>query len=87
MRAIAAFPANEDGDLELAEGDLIEILEHVDDAWLMGKKENGQVGIFPSNFAESVDDQYVATFDYSSDVESDLQFAAGESITITSKGQ
>lgn len=86
MRAIAPFPAGEEGDLELIEGELVEIVERVDEAWMKGKKDTGECGIFPSNFVEPIDDQYIATFDYASDEPLDLSFAAGETITVTSKG-
>ena len=58
----------------------------VDDQWLKGKRSDGQIGIFPSNFVEDVENLYEGSFDYHSDVPEDLSFSTGETITVTSKG-
>lgn len=66
-------------------GDFIDVLGAVDDQWLKGKRSDGQIGIFPSNFVEDVENLYEASFDYHSDVAEDLSFSTGETITVTSK--
>ncbi|TRZ03076.1 hypothetical protein DNTS_029877 [Danionella cerebrum] len=45
-------PAHED-ELELAVGEIVEILREIEDGWWMGKKNN-QIGAFPSNFVKEI---------------------------------
>ena len=85
-KVIAPFPKDQPEDLELIEGDFIEILADIDEQWYKGRNQSGQEGIFPSNFVEKLEDQYQAVFDYNSNTEGDLVFSTGEIITVTSKG-
>uniref|UniRef100_A0A667Z0K5 Osteoclast-stimulating factor 1 n=1 Tax=Myripristis murdjan TaxID=586833 RepID=A0A667Z0K5_9TELE len=48
----AYSPMNED-ELELAVGEIIEIIREIEDGWWMGLK-NGKVGAFPSNFVKEI---------------------------------
>ncbi|XP_068998160.1 SH3 domain-containing protein 21 isoform X2 [Embiotoca jacksoni] len=50
--AFAYNPSNED-ELELAPGEIVEIIREIEDGWWMGLK-NGKVGAFPSNFVKEV---------------------------------
>ena len=86
-RVIAPFPKDQAEDLELIEGDFIDILADIDEQWYKGRNKSGEEGIFPSNFVERLEDQYQAVFDYHSDTEGDLVFSIGEIITVTSKGR
>lgn len=45
-------PTKED-ELELCVGDLVQIMEEIEDGWWLGKK-NKQLGAFPSNFVEEL---------------------------------
>ncbi|KAM3614497.1 uncharacterized protein V6R79_015444 [Siganus canaliculatus] len=45
-------PMNED-ELQLASGEIIEIIREIEDGWWMGVK-NGKVGAFPSNFVKEI---------------------------------
>ncbi|KNC84703.1 hypothetical protein SARC_03078 [Sphaeroforma arctica JP610] len=52
-RALFDYDANDSDDLPFKEGDMIEVLEHVDADWLTGTL-NGNTGMFPLNFVEIV---------------------------------
>ena len=54
---------------------------------LKGRRDDGEIGIFPANFVEEIGEAYEAVFDYESDVDGDLSFAAGEMITVTDKSK
>ncbi|KAJ3016840.1 UNVERIFIED_CONTAM: hypothetical protein HDU68_012000 [Siphonaria sp. JEL0065] len=49
--AVKDFQTGVDGDLSFKVGDLIEVLEEVDENWMSGSL-NGKIGIFPTNFTE-----------------------------------
>ncbi|TDZ12730.1 Drebrin-like protein B [Colletotrichum spinosum] len=46
----------EDNELELREGEYVTNIEMVDDDWWMGTNQQGEAGLFPSNYVELVDD-------------------------------
>nr|XP_015805563.2 SH3 domain-containing protein 21 [Nothobranchius furzeri] len=50
--AFAYAPQNED-ELELAPGEIVDIVKEIEDGWWMGVK-NGKVGAFPSNFVKEL---------------------------------
>ncbi|KAJ3280346.1 hypothetical protein HDU76_009204 [Blyttiomyces sp. JEL0837] len=50
--AIADFGSTEDGDLPFKMGDLITVLEEVDENWYKGELKNRQ-GIFPKNYVQA----------------------------------
>lgn len=56
-RCVARFDfEGEQGDeLSFSEGDVIQLLEYVEDEWASGKL-NGHVGIFPLNYVEVLED-------------------------------
>ncbi|KAL2128838.1 hypothetical protein VTI74DRAFT_8584 [Chaetomium olivicolor] len=47
----------EDNEIELREGQYVTNIEMVDDDWWMGTNEQGESGLFPSNYVELVDDE------------------------------
>ena len=51
MRALHDFPGEEVTDLSFQAGDVIEVVERIDEAWLMGRL-NGQEGQFPAAFVD-----------------------------------
>ena len=53
--AVYDYDAVEDGDLPFKAGDVITLLERLDDQWYRGEV-NGREGIFPSNFVDVVVD-------------------------------
>lgn len=46
----------EDNEIELVEGQYVTNIEMVDEDWWMGTNSKGEVGLFPSNYVELVDD-------------------------------
>ncbi|ORY09423.1 hypothetical protein BCR34DRAFT_487335 [Clohesyomyces aquaticus] len=46
----------EDNEIELREGEFVTDIEMVDDDWWMGKNQDGETGLFPSNYVELVED-------------------------------
>ncbi|KAJ3169244.1 hypothetical protein HDU88_001041 [Geranomyces variabilis] len=52
--AISEFASDEDGDLSLAIGDEIELLEEVDANWYRGRTAQGAEGIFPKSFVKDL---------------------------------
>src|SRR2546423_7461960 len=57
-RAVYSWGGETDRDLGFVEGDLIECLNAGDGSWWMGrlKRDKRQVGLFPSNFVEVLED-------------------------------
>ncbi|XP_052869844.1 SH3 domain-containing kinase-binding protein 1-like [Anopheles cruzii] len=53
-RVIFSYRENKPDELTLAEGDVIEFYEAVEEGWWRGKL-NGRVGVFPSNFVEMIE--------------------------------
>ncbi|XP_057188198.1 SH3 domain-containing protein 19 isoform X2 [Triplophysa rosa] len=49
------FEGEQGGELSFSEGDVIQLLEYVEDEWASGKL-NGHVGIFPLNYVEVLED-------------------------------
>ena len=47
----------EDNELELREGEYVTNIEMVDDDWWMGQNSRGEIGLFPSNYVELIEDQ------------------------------
>lgn len=47
------FTAENDSELSISKGDVIQVLEKIDDGWWLGRCGSRQ-GIFPANYAESV---------------------------------
>ena len=81
VKAITEFQGEHEGDLPFRHGDLISILEEVDNNWWKGKiGEN--VGIFPVSFTREISSQFIATDDFLSDVDGDLPFTRGDIITV-----
>jgi len=50
----------EDNELELREGEYVVNIEMVDEDWWMGQNEQGESGLFPSNYVEIVEDEEAA---------------------------
>jgi hypothetical protein len=46
----------EDNELELREGEYVTNIEMVDDDWWTGQNSQGEIGLFPSNYVELVED-------------------------------
>ena len=46
----------EDNEIELREGEYVTDIDMVDEDWWMGTNSRGEIGLFPSNYVELVDD-------------------------------
>ena len=57
-RALVQFDYEkaEDNELELREGEYVSNIDMVDEDWWMGENLRGEVGLFPSNYVELVED-------------------------------
>jgi hypothetical protein len=62
-RAVVQFDYEkaEDNEIELIEGQLVINIDMVDEDWWMGTNHKGEVGYFPSNYVELVQDDEPAT--------------------------
>ncbi|KAM7138751.1 SH3 domain-containing protein 21 isoform 2-T2 [Macrochelys suwanniensis] len=47
-------------ELQLKAGELVQILQEIEDGWWLGRKNGGQVGAFPSNFVQELPPGLVA---------------------------
>ncbi|KAF4628204.1 hypothetical protein G7Y89_g9954 [Cudoniella acicularis] len=47
----------EDNEIELVEGEYVTNIEMVDEDWWMGTNQNGESGLFPSNYVELVEEE------------------------------
>ncbi|XP_053254982.1 SH3 domain-containing kinase-binding protein 1-like isoform X1 [Podarcis raffonei] len=54
-RVTFSYTPAKDDELELCPGEVVQILEQIEDGWWLGKK-NGKLGAFPSNFVQELND-------------------------------
>ncbi|XP_016852880.2 SH3 domain-containing protein 21 isoform X1 [Anolis carolinensis] len=59
-RVVFPYVPTKEDELELSTGDLVQILEEIEDGWWLGKKR-GQLGVFPSNFVQELSDPSLDT--------------------------
>lgn len=52
VRVLYNFTKENDDELSIKKGELLSILEMVDEGWWIGKNDAGHVGLFPSNYVE-----------------------------------
>ncbi|XP_026798916.3 SH3 domain-containing protein 19 [Pangasianodon hypophthalmus] len=52
VKALYDFTAQTDGDLSFLRGDVIEVIEHIDEEWSHGRL-NGREGLFPTSFTQT----------------------------------
>ncbi|XP_031453551.1 dynamin-binding protein isoform X2 [Phasianus colchicus] len=89
VRAVFDFCPSVSEELPLFVGDVIEVLDVVDEFWLLGKKE-GVTGQFPSSFVESVDipllkqgeKLFVCTSDFTSQEPGSLSLQRGDLVIL-----
>ncbi|NXJ07352.1 DNMBP protein, partial [Odontophorus gujanensis] len=89
VRAVFDFCPSVSEELPLFVGDVIEVLDVVDEFWLLGKKE-GVTGQFPSSFVESVDipllkqgeKLFVCTSDFTSQEPGSLSLQRGDLVVL-----
>ncbi|KAK6337972.1 hypothetical protein TWF696_001445 [Orbilia brochopaga] len=55
-RIIYDYEKAEDNEIELVEGQIVGMIEMVDDDWWQGTNEAGETGLFPSNYVEPIED-------------------------------
>lgn len=100
FRCIADFAADQEGDLSLKEGEVITLLERIDDDWMRGET-SGQEGIFPMTFVEPYrvpstvslsntsghdnSGYAVCVTAFSAEQEGDLALTEGDEIVITKR--
>ena len=53
MKAIYNFNGENDDELSIKKGDVIEVVEIIDDGWWIGNLK-GKIGMFPANYVESM---------------------------------
>ncbi|EWC44915.1 hypothetical protein DRE_00974 [Drechslerella stenobrocha 248] len=51
------YEKSEDNEIDLVEGQIVGMIELVDDDWWQGTNEAGETGLFPSNYVEPIDDE------------------------------
>ncbi|KAI9334504.1 hypothetical protein DFJ73DRAFT_852941 [Zopfochytrium polystomum] len=49
---VYSYEAQEENEIDLAEGEIITQIEKVDDGWWQGMSPSGRVGLFPANYVE-----------------------------------
>ena len=54
-RCVQAFAASEPGDLGLAEGEFVTVLDAAEDGWWKGRTDDGRKGLFPGNHVEVIE--------------------------------
>ncbi|EPY50183.1 App1 protein [Schizosaccharomyces cryophilus OY26] len=54
------YSPEEENELELTEGEKIQILDFVDEGWWFGENSNGKQGLFPSNYVELLQEEKIA---------------------------
>lgn len=52
VKALYDFTAESSGDLPFLRGDVIEVIEHIDEEWSHGRL-NGREGLFPISFTQT----------------------------------
>lgn len=52
VKAIFSFQATQEDELAMQQGELLDVLDMVDDGWWVAKNEKGSVGMIPSNYVE-----------------------------------
>uniref|UniRef100_A0A8C2U7R6 Dynamin-binding protein n=1 Tax=Coturnix japonica TaxID=93934 RepID=A0A8C2U7R6_COTJA len=90
VRAVFDFCPSVSEELPLFVGDVIEVLDVVDEFWLLGKKE-GVTGQFPSSFVELVDipllkqgeKLFVCTSDFTSQEPGSLSLQRGDLVILS----
>ncbi|KAJ6258676.1 Intersectin-1 [Drechslerella dactyloides] len=55
-RIIYDYEKAEDNEIDLVEGEVVGMIEMVDDDWWQGTNEKGDTGLFPSNYVEPIED-------------------------------
>ena len=58
MQAQFDFEPLEKGDLQLIKGDIVTVLDKIEENWWKGKKTNGRVGIFPVSYVKEIVSYY-----------------------------
>ena len=85
VKAIYDFVTREQEELPLAVGDVIEVLQEIDENWLRGRKSANMIGNFPRNFVEPVQIPtleegqrvFVGKLSFNGEVAGDLHFQKG----------
>ncbi|WBW73375.1 cofilin/tropomyosin family [Schizosaccharomyces osmophilus] len=54
------YSPEEENEMELTEGERIEIVDFVDEGWWLGENSNGKQGLFPSNYVELLQEETIA---------------------------
>ena len=55
-RAVFAYAPRHVDELEIQEGDIVEVMEKCDDGWFVGTSlRNNEFGTFPGNYVQPID--------------------------------
>jgi len=86
--ALYDYEANEPGEIDMEEGEIITLMEKDDESgWWVGKNQKGQVGSFPSNFVDPIEileinKEYRAIFNYEAEDEGELNITEGDILFV-----
>ena len=85
-RVLHEFTAQHPDDLELRMGDIVEVLENVNNEWMRGRVNNCK-GMFPSNFVEMIDTTGRARvlYEFNSNADDELSLLPGEEVVLLEK--
>ncbi|XP_070566747.1 SH3 domain-containing protein 19-like [Ptychodera flava] len=84
-KAIYDFQGTEPSELTLRAGDVVDIVERIDENWLVGTLD-GKTGSFPSSYVTSVlQKKVIAKETFPASTDGDLAFQKGDIITLLDK--
>jgi drebrin-like protein len=74
----------EDNEIDLVLGEHVTGIDQLDESWWAGVNSKGELGLFPSNYVELLEDAgptATALYDYEAAEDNELSFAEGVKIT------
>ena len=83
-KALWSYQKNDEDEISLEAGEIIVILKEDSTGWWLGKKSNGEIGLFPGLYVEHKRVNFYARviYSYQKDDEDEISFEAGEIIEV-----
>jgi len=81
-RVIYEFSKEQDDELGVMEGDLLEMVEGIDEEWAQMRSLSGEEGLVPRNYFEAVGELVTAMYPFVGEADDELCFSAGDTIEI-----